>query len=165
MKRAILLCLIFALLIISLNSKKTEAIQWWTSFNYKDLDEMKEAGWAITRPAGIRLVSAGVILDGVRGASAIGIYNEIPRGIFDWKVDDSLRMRSLCWLLARICPEAEVVLVGGFLFCCLNDALGQKIYNVNHFWLSSPKLNSCEDNAFSTENTCFNTENAYYGTL
>jgi len=90
-KRAILLCLIFALLIISLNSKKTEAIQWWTSFNYKDLDEMKEAGWAITRPAGIRLVSAGVILDGVGGASAIGIYNEIPRGIFDWKVDDSLR--------------------------------------------------------------------------
>ncbi len=88
MKKIHLALLVFTLLILTSTTESIEAIQWSTNFNYKDVEDMMENGWSIIRPDSVTLANPGVILSGVDATTcAIGVFNDVPQGIFDWKVD------------------------------------------------------------------------------
>jgi outer membrane protein assembly factor BamB len=61
---------------------------WATDFDYPAIANMTAEGWALTNSEGINLVpGGGIILDSSKGVSEISYLQDIPAGIYDWKVD------------------------------------------------------------------------------
>jgi hypothetical protein len=66
---------------------QTGSVYFKEEFNYASLDKMQEAGWTLTRPAGISVSSGTVVLNGVGGDCSIHFSKNFPTGKYDWKVE------------------------------------------------------------------------------
>ena len=85
----VLLAVVVAAIMFFTLTFTAQAAQYGTNFKYDNLTQMKDDGWTLTREAGFSLpAGGGVILTGSGGvSSSIGHYNDVPLGIFDWKVE------------------------------------------------------------------------------
>jgi len=76
------------LFFVCCSAATVDASQYGTNFKYSNLTQMKDDGWTLTRESGISLPpGGGIILDGRGGACSIGMYNDVPKGIYDWKIE------------------------------------------------------------------------------
>ena len=59
---------------------------WKDDFSYTTLQQMQGAGWVLENPAGTRLESGGVVIDGTDADTVIR-YRDFPSDIYDWTVE------------------------------------------------------------------------------
>jgi len=62
-------------------------VRWIDDFNYTTTDQLTNAGWTLTRPAGISLAANAVVLDGTGGDCAINIFTSFSNDVYDWKAE------------------------------------------------------------------------------